>query len=593
MYARSSLSAIPQMPRCGEVGGALRFGLLWSGFLLLCLAGALIGCANPQGLDSVQVSPTAQALTVGQTAQFSATGTYGNAAHPSTQNVTNGVNWTSSDTAVATVGSTGMATAVGAGSTTITASAAGFAGPVASSAAVTVTGSSGTVAGGSVVSLAIIPGSQSLSAAGQTTQFIAIGTTSSGATENLTNSLQVTWASSSPQIATIGATGLATAVTKGTVTITALYSTAGTVVTGTATLTVTVGTTQQFTSLTILPSAQTLTVLNQQAQFIALGTSGATGLQQDVTSSPQIKWSSSAPTIGSVSSTGVAKDLGAGLSTITAEFTNSDGSVVTNSATLTTSLTAVSADLLSLSIIPGSPSVGNLGDTVQLLAIGAFSTPPYTRDLTNSVQWISTVPNVFPVTTNCGSGAPANCSPPPLAGSQNGGVASAYGDGSGLIVAEYKGTDGSTQTATATFACPLAEPDPTTHPPTPGTCYPGSQASALLSTLTVYNEGLNNNDPLSNNTNWLVTAPSATGTANVIHCGPGWTNNGQAGGSVCTATYPVGTTVKLTAPPQQGVFFGGWSQNCLASPPNPGVVTGTNTCTVTLTSDETVGAIFN
>jgi uncharacterized protein YjdB len=564
----------------------------FSGLSLVGLALIVFGCGNPQGLDSVVVSPSSQTLTVGQTAQFSATGTYGNAGHASTQNITGSVTWTSSNTAVATVSATGMATAVGAGTTTITASAAGFAGPVASSAAVTVTGSSGTVAGGSVVSLAIIPASQSLSAAGQTTQFIAIGTTSSGATENLTN--QVTWASSSPQIATIVATGLATAVTKGTATITALYSTAGTVVTGTATLTVTVGTTQQFTSLTILPDAQTLTVLNQQAQFIALGTSGATGLQQDVTSSPQIKWSSSAATIGSVSSTGVAKDLGAGLSTITAEFTNSDGSVVTNSATLTTSLTAVAADLLSLSIIPSPVDLADLQVSIQFLAIGAFSTPPYTRDLTNSVQWITTLPNIFPVTTNCGSGAPANCSPPPLAGSQNGGVATDYGSGSGLIVAEYKGTDGSTQTATATITCPFALPNPNGDPPTPGSCFSGSQAAALLSTLTVYNEGLNNNDPLSNNTNWLVTAPSATlpRIQNVIHCGPGWTNNGGAGGSVCTATYPVGATVTLTAPQQQGVSFGGWSQNCLTISPNPSSSTGPNTCTVTLTSDETIGAIF-
>jgi uncharacterized protein YjdB len=557
------------------------------GFAALVFVAALLGCANPSGLDSIQISPTAQALTVGQTAQFAATGTYGNATHPSTQVITAGVTWSSSNPSVATVNPTGLATAVGAGTTTITASATAFNGPVSSSAAITVTGSSGTVAGGSVTSLAIIPGSQSLSATGQTTQFIAIGTTSSGATVNLTN--QVAWSSSSPQIATVNAsTGLATAVSKGSVTITAIYSISGTVVTGTANLTVTVGTTQQFTSLTILPNSQTLTVLNQQAQFIALATSGATGLQQEVTNSPQIKWSSSAPTIGSVSSTGVAKDLGAGSSTITAVLTNSDGSVVSSSATLTTSLTAVPQDLLSLSIIPSGITVLNLQDTGQFLAIGSFSTPPYTRDLTNSVQWITTAPNVFPVTTNCGSGAPSNCSPAPLAGSQNGGVASAYGSGSGLIVAEYTGKDGATQAVTATFACPLVLPTATN----PGSCYPGSQAPALLSTLTVYNEGLNNNDPLSNNTNWLVTAPSGTGTPTVIHCGPGWTNNGQSGGSVCTATYPVGTVITLTAPQQTGVSFGGWSSNCIISP-NPAVASGTNTCTVTLTTDATVGAIFN
>jgi uncharacterized protein YjdB len=568
--------------------------------LILCLGSSLIGCAN-NGLDSVQVTPASQALTVGQTAQFTATGTFGNAKSLSTQNITTSVTWTSSVPAVATISAAGIATAVGAGTTTITASTSSYNGHVSSSATVTVTGSSGGSSGGSIASLAIIPASQAVASPTQTSQFIAIGTTSSGATVNLSN--QVAWTSSSPQIATINAsTGLATGVGKGSSTITAIYNntTGGTVVTGTATFTVLGGTTQQFTSLTILPNAQTLTVLNQQAQFIALATSGVTGLQQDMTSSPQIKWTSSAPTIGSVGSTGIAKDLGAGSSTITAVFTNSDGSVVSNSATLATSLTAVPQDLLSLSIIPSTLGVLNLQGTGQFLATGSFSTPPYTRDLTNSVQWITTAPNVFPVTTNCGSGAPANCSPAPLAGSQNGGVASAYGSGGAVMVAEYTGKDGATQTATATFTCPLVEPSPAV-PPTatspgtpaiPGSCYPGSQAAALLSTLTVYNEGLNNNDPLSNNTNWLITAPSGTGTANVIHCGPGWTNNGGAGGSVCTATYPVGTTITLTAPPQQGVSFGGWSSNCAISP-NPAVANATNTCTVTLTSDATVGAIFN
>ena len=238
------------------------------------LALSLAGCGNPQGLDSIAVSPGTQSMAVGKTTQFTATGTYGNANHASTQNITGSVTWSSSNTAVATVSSGGLATGVGAGTTTITASAAAFNGPTSSSATLAVTSSGGGVAGGSIVSIAIIPGSQSVSAAGQTTQFLAIGTTSSGATVNLTS--QVAWSSSSPSIATIGATtGLATAVTKGTVTITALYSNAGTVITGTASLTVTVGTSQQFTSLTILPGSQTLTVLNQQAQIIALATSGA------------------------------------------------------------------------------------------------------------------------------------------------------------------------------------------------------------------------------------------------------------------------------------------------------------------------------
>src|ERR1700756_253367 len=97
------------------------------GRLLLCLgslgviAPTLIGCNN-QGLDSVQVTPTTQALTVGQTAQFTAIGTFGNAKKPTTQNITSSVTWTSSVPSVATISAGGLATAVGAGTTTITAS---------------------------------------------------------------------------------------------------------------------------------------------------------------------------------------------------------------------------------------------------------------------------------------------------------------------------------------------------------------------------------------------------------------------------------------------------------------------------------------
>jgi len=193
------------------------------------------------------------------------------------------------------------------------------------------------------------------------------------------------------------------------------------------------------------------------------------------------------------------------------------------------------------------------------------------RDLTNTVAWTSSAPNVFPVSTN-NSGSQ---------GKSVAGVVSAFGTGSATIIAEATDpTSGTVQTATATFACPLVLPDPTSVPPVAGSCYPGSQAAALISTLTVYNEGLNT-------TNWLITAPSATGTPNVLHCGPGWSGTG---GSVCTATYPVGTTVTVTAPAGAGAF-GGWSTNCAAV----GTITaaGPNTCQVTLTSDDSVGAIFN
>jgi hypothetical protein len=277
----------------------------------------------------------------------------------------------------------------------------------------------------------------------------------------------------------------------------------------------------------------------------------------------------------------------AGSAIINAELSNPDGTLVSANSTVTVSSTTVPEQLLSLTIIPGTLSVGNLQDTGNFLAIGTFSVVPYVRDLTNDpgTTWISSFPESFPVNTNSGGNSGASA-----------GTVTAYGTGSAVIIAEATSVDGTIQTAQATFNCPLVLPNP---PLTPGSCYPGSQVSGLLVTLTIYNEGVNN-------TNWLITAPSATNTPDVLHCGPGWTG---AGGSVCTATYPLSTTVVLTATQTGGGTgtFGGWSWDCTPSDSSgnalPGPIfytaAGPNYCAITLgsvaipTSNVTIGAIFN
>jgi hypothetical protein len=537
-------------------------------FILLPLALALAGCNS---LKAISISPASgvEVLTaVGQTAQYTAVGTGEEGSAPTTtSNISSSVTWSVSNPSVATISATGLATAIGAGYTLITAESNGIS--ATSDLTVNLANSTTTVASGTVASIAVIPGTQSVASPAQTSQFLAIGTTSTGATENLTG--QVAWSSSSPQIATIGAsTGLATAVGQGTTTIAAIYTntTGGTVVAGTATFTVTGGTAEKYTAVAITPGSQALSASGQTGQFIALGTSGSTGLQSDVTSSAQIKWSSSSPSIATVSATGLATGVSAGASTITAELTNSDGSVVSNTASVAVAITAAPEPLLSLTIIPSTITVGNLQDTGQFLAIGTFSTTPTVRDLTNSptLIWLSSSPNTFPVSSNS-AGTPGSSA----------GTVTAIGSGNAVIIAEATSSDGTIQTATATFNCPLILPDP---PNTPGSCYAGSQAASLLATLTIYGQGLNS-------TGWLVTAPSATGTASVIHCGPGSTT----GGSVCEATYPVGTTVTVTAPAESGVHFGGWSSNC--TPVLAVNAAGPNSCSVTLTTNDTVGAIFN
>ena len=246
--------------------------------------------------------------------------------------------------------------------------------------------------------------------------------------------------------------------------------------------------------------------------------------------------------------------------------------------------------LLSIAVLPGSITTLDLLGTGQFLAYGTFSTAPFVQDITNGinhngyvapVKWISDAPFIFPVSSYGATGTTG----------ATGGLVTAVGSGNANIYAVAANPDGTVVLSpTVTFNCPYAAytpGDPTATPPvlpTLGSCNDHTVASALLVTLTVFNAGLNTS-------NWLLTAPSATGTPNVINCGPAVTPT-----SICTATYPLGTTVTITAPAQAGVDFGGWSWDC--TPTIPVTKAGPNACQVTLgndpnTSNVTVGAIFN
>jgi hypothetical protein len=78
---------------------------------------------NKNPLQSIVVSPVNPTISVGQTQQFTATGTYSDG---STQDLTKNAHWSSSSSGVATINNGvsggGLATAQGAGTTTITAS---------------------------------------------------------------------------------------------------------------------------------------------------------------------------------------------------------------------------------------------------------------------------------------------------------------------------------------------------------------------------------------------------------------------------------------------------------------------------------------
>ncbi len=534
--------------------------------LLASLVLPFVGCGSSTDVDSITVSPTIVTLGTGATAQLTAMGSIGHGNHPAgSQNITATATWASSSVSVATVSASGVVTGVSAGTTTITASIQGFGGLVTSNeATVTVTGSSGP-SSQSLASLAIIPGSQSVALPGQTGQFLAIGTTSSGATVNLSS--QVAWSSSSAAVATINTTGLATGVGQGTTTITAIATNSdNTVVTGTATFTVVGAIGEQVTALTVYPGSQAATSQDQKSQFFVLGAEGSNGLLYDKTS--QVVWTSSNEAVATIGTTGdgtpgLATAVGVGATTITATWTNTDNSKVVATANYSVTIGAAQEPLLSINVVPGDITVSNKGMTGQYLAFGTYSTTPTVRDLTNEVTWISTLPEVASINSGGVAG-------------EIGGLATAQGyTGFSDIYAEMINKDGTVVLSNPqTFTCK----DPT------GICQQDI-AHPQFATLTVYNAG-------ENTTTWLVTAPSDTGVPNLIHCGPGSTS----GGSVCTGTYETGSTVVLTESPT-GSGFGGWSSGDgvagVGCTPAQGTTLLTSpTCTVTLTGDTSVGAIF-
>ena len=162
-------------------------------------------------LAAISINPINPTLTTGTNQQFTATGTLSGTT--TTQDLTTSVFWSSSNTSVATIvdPTSGKATAVGGGTTTITATL----GTISGTTTLTV-----PVPPATVVSIAIDPANPTITN-GTTQQFTATGTLSgSNPTIDLTTS--VSWSSSNTSVATIDPTsGKATAVGVGTTTISA------------------------------------------------------------------------------------------------------------------------------------------------------------------------------------------------------------------------------------------------------------------------------------------------------------------------------------------------------------------------------------
>ena len=114
--------------------------------LITARSGSITGSTtltvSPPTLVSITVTPANSSITLGNTEQFTATGTYSDGTTP---NITSSVTWSSSNVSVATIsnaaGSNGKASSVSDGATTITATS----GSIAGSTGLTVTGTADNV----------------------------------------------------------------------------------------------------------------------------------------------------------------------------------------------------------------------------------------------------------------------------------------------------------------------------------------------------------------------------------------------------------------------------------------------------------------
>ena len=180
------------------------------GWLSGCGGGAI---SQPVTMVSINVAPASASIQTAATQQFTATGAFSDS---STKDITNSVNWTSSDTSKVTIQNSGLATAVAAGSVTITATSAGKTG----SAALTIS------APPTLTSVDISPLNPTIAANG-TQQFFANGRYSDNSLQDVTQN--ATWTSSDSSVATVQSAGqlnpgLATGIGAGTATIAVAFN---------------------------------------------------------------------------------------------------------------------------------------------------------------------------------------------------------------------------------------------------------------------------------------------------------------------------------------------------------------------------------
>ncbi len=335
--------------------------------ILIGVIGVLGGCesrhdssnsAQSAQLSSIDVGPPDSNVPAGLVSHFTATGIFSDG---SKQDISTQVAWSSMNTAVASIGNSGVATTVNPGATTIVASL----GRMTGSTSLTVTPAV-------LVSIGVTPTNPSI-ASGLTEEFRATGIYSDNTAHDLTG--VVTWSSMDATVASVGPASniseLVTTLGPGSTTITASLNG----VSGSTPFTVTAAT---LVSIGVTPVNSTVA----KGLTTALKASGSYSDHSIHDLTAAVSWSSSISSVAAVSnasgSAGLTTALASGSTTITAILSGVSGS---------TALTVSAAALVSIGVTPTNPSLAK-GLNSQFAAMGTY-TDNSTQNLSASALWSS------------------------------------------------------------------------------------------------------------------------------------------------------------------------------------------------------------
>jgi len=306
-------------------------------------------------VGSVVVSPAAAALPVGGTVQLTAV-PQSNTGTPLPDRP---VTWSTSSPVIATVSATGLVTAQGIGSATISASSEGKTGTATITVSVV-----------PVASVLVAPSSPTL-LAGSSVQLTATARDSAG---NPLSGRSITWTSGNAAIAIVSTVGLVTAVAPGQAVVTATSEGKS----GSATITVVV----PVASVVVAPASSTV-LAGSSVQLSATARDSA----GNPLAGRSITWTSGNPAIAIVSTAGLVTAVAPGQAVVTATSEGKSGSAT---------ITVVVAPVATVEVVPSAAELF-LGEAFQFTAVvrNAAGDPLTGR----TVTWTSKTPAVATVTS--------------------------------------------------------------------------------------------------------------------------------------------------------------------------------------------------